>query len=44
MITEEEQRNHGGLKTVKNKYAPWIGLLLVVLLIAGALYLLFGPR
>ena len=29
---------------MKNKFAPWIGLALVLLLIAGILYLLFGPR
>ena len=29
---------------MKSKFAPWIGLALVILLIAGVLYFLFGPR
>ncbi len=37
-VPEEERR------IMKNKLMPWIGLAIVVLLIAGALYVLFGPR
>ena len=31
-------------KSGKIDFAPWIGLALVVLLIAAVLYVLFGPR